>query len=199
MIERITTAFEESARLLRRFSEKNAGQIETIARTVIYVLKRGNKILLFGNGGSAADAQHLAGEFVNRFLFDRPALGAISLATDTSVLTCISNDSDYNKVFSRQIEALGQQGDLAWGISTSGNSPNVLEAINTARARELLTVGFTGGDGGKLAKMVDLALVVPSRSTPRIQEVHITAGHIICELVESLIFYQQSNSIDETL
>ena len=190
MIETIITAFEESAQLLQRFSKEHARHIETIAYALINVFKHGNKVLLFGNGGSAADAQHLAGEFINRFLFNRPALGAISLSSDTSVLTCISNDVAFESVFSRQIEALGREGDLAWGISTSGNSPNVLAGIKTAQEKGLITVGFAGGDGGKLAKIVDHALVVPTRSTPRIQEVHITAGHIICELVESSLFSQ---------
>lgn len=168
--------------------------MEEIARTLIGVFNRGGKVLLFGNGGSAADAQHLAGEFVNRFLFDRPALAAISLSTDTSVITCVANDACYEAVFSRQIEALGREGDLAWGISTSGNSANVLKAIKTAKEKKLLTVGFTGGNGGKLAEMVDLPLVVPVRSTPRIQEIHITAGHIICELVEAELFSRGEKS-----
>lgn len=193
MFEIITSSLEESAELLQRVSKEYARQIEAIARTVIDVYRRGNKVLLFGNGGSAADAQHLAGEFVNRFLFDRPALAAISLSTDTSVLTCISNDASFETVFSRQIEALGREGDLAWGISTSGNSPNVLKAVEAAKERKMVTVGFTGGDGGKLAERVDLAFVVPTRFTPRIQEVHITTGHIICRLVESHLFSELTN------
>ncbi len=188
MIEQITTIFEESAQLVQRFSQEHASEVEAIARTLVDVFTRGNKVLIFGNGGSSADAQHLAGEFVNRFLFDRPALGAISLSSDTSVLTSISNDSAFEMVFSRQIEALGREGDLAWGISTSGNSANVLAGIKTARKKGLLTVGFSGGEGGELAKIVDHALVVPSGMTPRVQEVHIISGHIICELVESQLF-----------
>ncbi len=187
LIGKITAIFEESAQFLQRFSQEHASEVEAIARTLVDVFRRGNKVLIFGNGGSAADAQHLAGEFVNRFLFDRPALGAISLSTDTSVLTCISNDSAFDLVFSRQIEALGREGDLAWGISTSGNSANVLAGIKTANEKGLLTVGFTGG-GGELAKIVDQALIVPTGMTPRIQEVHIMSGHIICELVEAELF-----------
>lgn len=193
MFETITSTFEESAQLLQRVSKEYARQIEAIARSIIDVYRRGNKVLIFGNGGSAADAQHLAGEFVNRFLFDRTALGAISLSTDTSVLTCIANDASFETVFSRQIEALGREGDLAWGISTSGNSPNVLKAIEAAKERKMITVGFTGGDGGKLAEQVDLAFVVPTRLTPRIQEVHIITGHIICQLVESHLFSELTN------
>lgn len=188
LIEKITNIFEESAQFLQRFSQEHASEVEAIARTLVDVFKRGNKLLIFGNGGSAADAQHLAGEFVNRFLFDRPALGAISLSTDSSVLTSISNDSAFEAVFSRQIEALGREGDLAWGISTSGNSANVLAGIKTAREKGLVSVGFTGGEGGELAKIVDHALIVPGGRTPRIQEVHIICGHIICELVESQLF-----------
>jgi D-sedoheptulose 7-phosphate isomerase len=193
LLETITSTFEESAQLLQRVSKEYARQIEAIAHAVIDVYQRGKKVLLFGNGGSAADAQHLAGEFVNRFLFDRPALSAISLSTDTSVLTCISNDASFETVFSRQIEALGREGDLVWGISTSGNSPNVLKAVKAAKERKMITVGFTGGDGGKLAELVDFAFVVPTRFTPRIQEVHIIAGHIVCQLVESHFFSELTN------
>lgn len=193
MLEIITSTLEESAQFLQRVSRDYARQIEAIVRAIVDVYQRGNKVFLFGNGGSAADAQHLAGEFVNRFLFDRPALGAISLSTDTSVLTCIANDASFETVFSRQIEALGQEGDLAWGLSTSGNSPNVLKAVEAAKARKMITVGFTGGEGGKLAELVDLAFVVPTLLTPRIQEVHIITGHIICQLVESHLFSESAN------
>jgi D-sedoheptulose 7-phosphate isomerase len=193
LLEIITSTLEESAQLIQRVSRDYARQIEAVVRAIVDVYQRGNKVFLFGNGGSAADAQHLAGEFVNRFLFDRPALGAISLSTDTSVLTCIANDASFETVFSRQIEALGQEGDLAWGFSTSGNSPNVLKAVEAAKARKMITVGFTGGEGGKLAELVDLAFVVPTLLTPRIQEVHIITGHIICQLVESHLFSEPVN------
>lgn len=151
-------------------------------------LRAGRKILVFGNGGSAADAQHIAGEFVNRFLLDRPALPAIALTTDGSILTSISNDRGYAQVFARQVEALGSAGDVAIGISTSGQSPSVVCGIETAGKMQLCTVAFTGGDGGKLAGLADYAFVVPSQSTPRIQEVHATLGHALCQLVETDLF-----------
>jgi len=165
--------------------------LDAIAKAVdatLQALKGGNLILLCGNGGSAADAQHLAAEFVNRFLIDRAALPAIALTTDTSVLTSIGNDSDFRQVFARQIEALGKAGDVLYAISTSGNSGNVIEAVKAARKRGMETIAFTGGDGGKLAPLCDLALIAPSRSTPRIQEAHITIGHIICQIVEEELF-----------
>ena len=166
-------------------------QLEHIGKVVevtLKALKRGNQILLCGNGGSAADAQHLAAEFVNRFLFDRPALAAIALTTDTSILTAIGNDSDFSQVFARQLEALGRVGDVLYAISTSGNSANVIRAVEAAHKRGIETVAFTGGDGGGLAPICDLALIIPSRSTPRIQEAHITLGHIICQIVEEELF-----------
>jgi len=144
--------------------------------------------MLFGNGGSAADAQHIAAEFVNRFIIERPPLPAIALTTDTSVITSIGNDYDFSEIFAKQIRALGQQGDVAWGISTSGNSPNVQKGIETAKKMGLITLAFTGKDGGAIAKMVDLSLNVVSDSTARIQETHITAGHVICELVDIKLF-----------
>lgn len=144
--------------------------------------------MVFGNGGSAADAQHLAGELVNCFLLDRPALPAIALTTDGSILTSISNDRGYAQIFARQVEALGAAGDVAIGISTSGRSSSVICGIETAGKLQLYTVAFTGGDGGKLAGLVDYAFVVPSQSTPRIQEVHATLGHALCQLVEAELF-----------
>ena len=159
--------------------------IEKTAHLMIKVLESGHKILLFGNGGSAADSQHIAAELVGRFMVKRRALPAIALTTDTSNLTALGNDFGYETVFERQVEALGQRGDLAIGISTTGNSPNVVSAIRLARRIGLKTVALTGRDGGALAKRVDLALIVPSHSTQRIQEAHITIGHILCELVES--------------
>ncbi len=162
--------------------------IEAIVSLLINTFRQGKKLLLFGNGGSAAQAQHLVAEFINRMIFDRAALSAIALNTDTSIITCIANDCDYSQIFSRQIEALGQAGDVAWGLSTSGNSPNILLAMGTARKQGLSTIGFTGGKGKKLASVVDHCLMVPHDVTPRIQEVHITVGHIICELVEKELF-----------
>jgi len=144
--------------------------------------------LLFGNGGSAADAQHIAAEFVGRFLPDRVPLPALSLATDTSALTAISNDYGFGAVFARQVQALGNAGDIALGISTSGNSSNVLEAMDAARGKAMMTIGFTGHDGGKMTGHCDVLFCVPSRVVPRIQETHITLGHILCELIDRELF-----------
>jgi D-sedoheptulose 7-phosphate isomerase len=163
----------------------SAPVIAEIARLTIETLKRGNKIILFGNGGSAADAQHIAAEIVGRFINNkRRPLPAIALTTNTSVLTSIANDYGFDKVFSRQVQGLVKRGDLVIAISTSGNSANVLEAVKVARKLGAKTVGFTGLSGGRLKKMVHIAFCAPSKITARIQECHITAGHIICELVE---------------
>ena len=162
--------------------------IVQIAEKFIETLQNGNKILFFGNGGSAADAQHLTAELVGRFKCERKALPAIALTTNTSSLTSIGNDYDFEDVFSRQVEALGKRGDLAVGITTSGNSKNVLKAVDAAKQIGMGTVGFTGGDGGTLSKAVDLAFIAPAQETANIQEMHITAGHIICQLVEEKLF-----------
>ena len=150
-------------------------------------LASGHKILIFGNGGSAADAQHLAAEFVNRFQIERPPLAAIALTTDTSILTSIGNDYHFDKIFSKQVRALGKKDDIAWGISTSGNSGNVVAAIAAAREMGLFTIGMTGR-GGKLAELADLVFTVDSTTTARIQETHITMGHMLCELVDHYLF-----------
>jgi len=184
----ILRSFKESAELKTRFIESQIDLVTLVAAELVRALKSGKKLLVFGNGGSAADAQHIAGELVNRFKFDRPALPALSLVTDTSVLTAIGNDVDYSQIFSRQIEAFGQEGDVALAISTSGNSPNVLRGVETARGLGLKTVAFTGRGGGKLASLVDYALIVPSQETPRIQEVHLTLAHVICEIIEDELF-----------
>ena len=159
--------------------------IEKATRLLIEVLGQGHKVLLFGNGGSAADSQHIAAELVGKLLVKRRALPAIALTTDTSNLTALGNDFGYETVFQRQVEALGQPGDVAVGLSTSGNSPNVLEAMKTARKMGLKTVGLTGRGGGALTGLVDHAIIVPSDNTQRIQESHITIGHILCELIEA--------------
>lgn len=162
--------------------------VAAVAEAFVTALRSGGHLFFFGNGGSAADAQHLAAEFVNRFAGDRPALPAIALTTDTSVLTSIGNDSDFSRIFARQVEALGSAGDVAVGLSTSGRSPNVLEGLRAAQERGLVTVGFGGGDGGGMAGLCRHLLLVPSPSTPRIQEVHILAGHVICQLVEDALY-----------
>jgi D-sedoheptulose 7-phosphate isomerase len=187
---------QESLRAKERFFQENADAIVELALLIGETFRRGNKILIFGNGGSAADAQHIAAEFINRFLFDRAPLPAIALTTDTSVLTSIGNDADFACIFSRQIEALGSKGDIAWGITTSGKSPNVIEGFRKAKEIGMTTVAFTGKDGGEALRLADHGLNCPSTSTPRIQEAHITAGHIICELVERELF--PSGGGDET-
>ncbi|MDE2058455.1 MAG: D-sedoheptulose 7-phosphate isomerase [candidate division NC10 bacterium] len=180
--------FRESAGLQLAFLEGHLDLMVRATGAIAGALRAGRKVLVFGNGGSAADAQHLAGELVNRFLLDRPALPAIALTTDGSVLSGISNDRGYAEVFARQVEALGSAGDVAIGISTSGQSPSVVCGIETADRLQLCTVAFTGGDGGKLAGLANYAFVVPSRSTPRIQEVHATLGHALCQLIETELF-----------
>lgn len=184
----VEAIFKESAELKLRFLEGHREAIEKLVHVLVGALRSGNKVLFFGNGGSAADAQHLAAEFVNRFSLERPALSALALTTDTSVLTSIANDRDYQEVFARQVEALGRPGDVAIGLSTSGRSLSVLKGIEAAKRLGMLTVGFTGSEGEKLIGLVEFAFVVPSCSTPRIQEVHITLGHAICELVEAELF-----------
>jgi D-sedoheptulose 7-phosphate isomerase len=143
---------------------------------------------MFGNGGSAADAQHIAAEFVNRFQVERPPLAALALTTDTSVLTSIANDYTFTEVFAKQVRALGRPGDVAWGISTSGSSPNVVAALEAARELGLKTLALSGGEGGPVAARAELAIIVPSRNTPRIQEAHITVEHVLCDLVDFLLF-----------
>jgi len=163
-------------------------RIKEICLAIIEAYRNKKKLILFGNGGSAADAQHIAGELVNKFKLERGALPAIALTTDTSILTSIANDYDYSRVFARQVEALVEEGDVVIGISTSGSSLSVIKGIKAARERGAKTIGFTGKDGGELAKIVDLVLKVPSDDTPRIQEAHITILHIICCLIEKELF-----------
>ncbi len=188
MEELIVRAFEESADVKLSFVKKNLKTITSVVELIVEAFHDGNKVMLFGNGGSAADAQHIAAEFVNRFMIERPPLPAMALTTDTSVITSIGNDYKYDDIFLKQIKALGKEGDIAWGISTSGNSPNVLKALKEAKKMGLKTIGLTGKDGGKMAKMVDYLLNVESDSTPRIQETHITLSHVICELVDIKLF-----------
>jgi D-sedoheptulose 7-phosphate isomerase len=165
--------------------------VSKIAQSLIHAFRQGNKILLFGNGGSANDAQHIATEFVGRFALDRPALPALSLAESLSSVTAISNDHGFEQVFSRQIEALARPGDIAIAISTSGNSPNVLHGVATANSAGLLTIGLTGRSGGKLRSLVKECICVPSDDTPRIQECHTLLGHILSEIVEQELFGQK--------
>ncbi|HJZ67643.1 MAG TPA: D-sedoheptulose 7-phosphate isomerase [Blastocatellia bacterium] len=193
MIQRIRQIARESIESKRNFFDTNAEAVARAAELIISSVRAGGKVLTFGNGGSAADAQHIAAELVNRLNYDRPPIAAIALTTDTSILTSVGNDSSFDELFERQVRALGRAGDVALAISTSGNSPNVLHAVEAARELGVKTIALTGRDGGKLAKSVDLALVVNSRSTQRIQETHITIGHILCELAEDAL-YKHSNA-----
>ena len=186
--ERATRILKESLAAKEAFFHREKGKIFRAAEVVTEALRRGRKLLVFGNGGSAADAQHLAGEMVNRFRRERAPLPALALTTDTSVLTAIANDYDFSQVFVKQLEAFGRPGDVALGISTSGNSPNVCLALERARALGLFTIGLGGGDGGRLKEVAELCLLVPSRETPRIQEAHIFFIHLLCELVEEALF-----------
>ena len=188
--EYIDTEFDKSIKLLNAMSVDTALR-ELISRAMtlsVEALKRGNKLLFAGNGGSAADAQHWAGELVSRFYFDRPGLPAIALTTDTSILTAVGNDYGYDYVFARQVEALGRKGDVFFAISTSGNSKNILRAIEAARAIGINVIGFTGQDGGKMADLCDLCFRMPSSETPKIQEGHEFIGHLICGLIEQRMF-----------
>lgn len=185
MPRQIAKRLEESAQIKKTIATSKIGEIERMVNFILMAYKMGGKVVLFGNGGSAADAQHIAGELVGRFMLKRQAFPAIALTTNTSTLTAVANDCGYGAVFSRQVEALVDEKDVVIGISTSGDSPNVIEAIKLAKRKGAKTIGLTGGDGGKLAQVADLALIVPSDSTPRIQEAHITIGHIVCELVET--------------
>ncbi len=188
MKDEIIQAFRESADTKVRFIRQNSEDLIRVIKMLVEAFKAGHKILLFGNGGSAADAQHLAAEFVNRFQIERPPLPAIALTTDSSILTSISNDYGYADSFSKQIKALGREGDVAIGISTSGTAANVIKAVKTAKDMGIKTVGLTGRGGGELSALVDIALIVDSESVPRIQELHITIGHVLCEMVDQLLF-----------
>ena len=181
----ITQVLEQHREVLERLTALCAPQIEAAASMMIETLQGGGKILLCGNGGSAADAQHIAAELTGRFVRERRALPAIALSTDTSALTAIGNDYGFERIFARQVEALAGEGDLLVGISTSGNSANVLRALEQADALGCLTLGLSGRDGGAMNELCDLNLVVPGDVTARIQEMHILIGHILCELVEN--------------
>ena len=188
LISILRDSITESIAVKRAVLDQMLNPSATAAEWVAETLRRGNKLLLFGNGGSAADSQHIAAEFIGRFERERRALPAIALTTDTSILTALTNDYSGEIVFARQVEALGNPGDLVIAYSTSGNSPNVLAGIRAARAQGLRVVGFTGEGGGEMAELCDLTLQVPSRRTSRIQEAHITISHAICEAVDSALF-----------
>ncbi len=184
---RIEESIEVKKSLLKRIE-----MIEEIALLIINAYRNNGKIYLFGNGGSAADAQHIAAELSGRFYMDRSALPAEALNVNTSALTAIGNDYSFDKVFARQIEANGRKGDIAIGLSTSGNSKNIIEGLRSAKHKEMLTIALTGESGGKIKKFVDRCLCVPSEDTARIQECHIMVGHIVCELVERELFGEKA-------
>ena len=184
-LKHVVSSLREGAELRSQIAHDCGETIVQAASLMIQCLQSGGKLLFFGNGGSAADAQHLAAEFVGRFVLERQGLPAIALTTDSSILTSVGNDYGFDQVFARQIEALGQPNDVAVGISTSGNSPNVIEAVKKAKKQNVKTIGLAGKDGGALAKSVDLAITVSSTNTARVQECHIAIGHILCELVEN--------------
>jgi D-sedoheptulose 7-phosphate isomerase len=187
-IEKIRQMAAESAQARARFFESSAAGVAQAAELIVDALCADGKLLIFGNGGSAADAQHIAAELAFRMGRERPAIAALALTTDTSLLTAVSNDHAFDHVFARQLQALGRSGDVVLAISTSGNSANVIIAVEEARRLGLKTIGLLGNEGGRAAALVDLALVVPHGETPRIQEVHIEIGHILCQLIEDELF-----------
>lgn len=184
----IKKAIEDNFKVSKAFVQENASNLILLAEKISISFTSDRKLMLCGNGGSAADAQHIAAEFVNRFLLERPPLPALALTTDTSILTSIGNDYSYDEIFSKQIKALGMEGDVLVAISTSGMSRNILSALETAKERGIYTVGLLGSEGGEAAPLADLAMVVPSEQTPRIQEAHILAAHILCQLVDHILF-----------
>lgn len=188
MKEAIQKIFAESAQVTVKFAGENGDKIIEVVQLIAQAFRESKKVILFGNGGSATDASHIAAEFVNRFLMERPPLPAIALNTDTAVLTSISNDYDFSQVFSKQLAALGNEGDVVIGISTSGNSLNVIKAIDVAKKNGMKTVVLTGGTGGKMADIADYTFIVQTKVTARVQETHITLGHAICQLVDEELF-----------
>lgn len=193
MREKILKVFEESVAVKERFVRENVDTIIEVSRVIAEAFSEGKKLLLFGNGGSATDASHIAAEFVNRFKKERPGLPAIALNTDIAVITSIANDYDFTEVFARQLKSLAEEGDVVIAISTSGNSSNVLKAVEVAKKKKLKTIAFTGAKGGKFAAKVDYAFIVPSENTPRVQETHITLGHVLCQMVEEILFERPRN------
>jgi len=188
MEEKIVKAFEESISVKGKFLKENVGAIIEASKMIAAAFTDGKKLLLLGNGGSATDASHMAAEFVNRFKRERPGLPAIALTTDMAVITSIANDYDYSEIFARQIKSLSDEGDVVLAISTSGSSGNVLKAMDVAKRRKLKTIVFTGAKGEKFASKADFAFIVPSDNTPRVQETHITLGHVLCQMVEEILF-----------
>lgn len=194
MQEIVKQVLKESIRVKETFVRGNLAPLISLSERIANSFTADRKLMLCGNGGSAADAQHLAAEFVNRYNLERPPLPALALTTDTSVITSIANDYSFDQLFAKQIKALGVKGDLLLVLSTSGNSPNILEAVKAASGLGIYTAGLLGGDGGKLGRLVDLPLIVDSQATPRVQEAHILAGHLICHLVDYILFQSHSET-----
>ena len=188
MKEKILKAFKESVTVKEKFINENLDTVVEVSKLIANSFNKGGKIILFGNGGSATDASHIAAEFINRFKKDRPALPAIALSTDIAVMTSIANDHDFSEVFARQLKALAREHDVVIAISTSGNSSNVIRAVDVAKKKKLKIVAVTGAKGDKLASRSDYILAVPSNKTPRIQETHITLGHVLCQMVDEILF-----------
>ncbi|MDA8077848.1 MAG: D-sedoheptulose 7-phosphate isomerase [Nitrospiraceae bacterium] len=188
MKEKILKEFKDSIAVKEQFIQTHLETVVDVSKAISRAFDEGNKVILFGNGGSASDASHIAAEFVNRFKKERPGLPAIALNTDMAVLTSIANDYEYAEIFARQLKALAAEGDIVIAITTSGHSPNVIKALDVARKKKLQTVVFTGAKGEKLAAKATFPFVVPTDNTPRIQETHITLGHVICLMVEEILF-----------
>jgi D-sedoheptulose 7-phosphate isomerase len=188
MKEKILKEFRESIAVKEDFVEGHIDMIIEVAKAIAATFSDGNKMLLFGNGGSSSDASHIAAEFVNRFKRDRPGLPALALNTDMAVITSISNDYDFSEIFARQLKSLGAEGDMVLAITTSGNSENVVKALEVAKKKKMKTILFTGSKGEKLAAKTNFSFIVPSDNTPRVQETHITLGHVLCLMVEEILF-----------
>jgi len=188
MKDKVIKIFEESIDVKKKFIEGHVDAIIEVANVIANAFNKGKKLILFGNGGSATDASHLAAEFINRFQKERPSLPAIALNTDMAVITAIANDYDFSEIFSKQLKSLSDEGDVAIGISTSGSSANVLKAMDVAKKKKLITIAFTGIKGDKFAAKAHYAFIVPSDKTARIQETHITLGHVLCRMVEEILF-----------
>ena len=188
MKDKVIKIFEESIEVKKKFIEGHVDTIMEVANVVASAFNKGKKLILFGNGGSATDASHLAAEFINRFQKERPSLPAIALNTDMAVITAIANDYDFSEIFSKQIKSLSDEGDVVIAISTSGSSANILKAMDAAKKKKLITIAFTGLKGDKFASKAQYAFIVPSDKTPRIQETHITLGHVLCRMVEEILF-----------
>lgn len=188
MKEKIFKAFGDSISVKERFVRDNADSIEEVARLIASALNDGKKLMLFGNGGSSSDALHIAAEFVGKSRKDRPGLNAVSLNSNVAVMTALANDYDYSEIFSRQLKAIAEEGDVVIAISTSGSSANIIKALEAAKRKKLKTIAFTGAKGGKLSSKVNYVFSAPSSDTQRVQETHITLGHVLCQIVEEILF-----------